>query len=204
MLSRPVNRARFARADACHPTFYSSGFLARGLRLPPVAGRALLPQPSLATLARTPLARSEVSLRLIFRSPLALLVAFLRSAARVAPPAVRDQRTARRALRASRTATLNRATSLRLDAPRWQSPALRGGLQSRYTPVQIRPLALLIRAVGEHRVACARQVARIEERRRFEPWRTQPGTARRAARPDRLSPVQIRPLACNFCYTIPP
>ena len=113
----------------------------------------------------------------------------------VALPAVRDQRTARRALRASRTATLNRATSLRLDAPRWQSPALRGGLQSRYTPVQIRPLALLIRAVGEHRVTCARQLARIEERRRFEPWKTQPGTARRAARPDRLPPVQIRPLA---------
>jgi len=34
-----------------------------------------------------------------------------------------------------------------------------------------------------------------EERRRFEPWKTQPGTARRAARPDRLPPVQIRSLA---------
>ena len=40
-----------------------------------------------------------------------------------------------------RTATLKRSTALSRGAPRWQSLALRGGLQSRYTPVQIRPLA---------------------------------------------------------------
>ena len=54
------------------------------------------------------------------------------------------------------TATLKRSTALPRTAPRWQSPALRGGLQSRYTPVQIRPLALLTGARGEHRLACAR------------------------------------------------
>ena len=30
------------------------------------------------------------------------------------------------------------------SAPRWQSPAERGGLQSRLSPVQIRPLALTL------------------------------------------------------------
>lgn len=42
------------------------------------------------------------------------------------------------------TATLNCASWVGTGAPRWQSLALRGRLQSDYTPVQIRPLALQI------------------------------------------------------------